>query len=109
MYGRIFVGEASVVWTDDGEVRSVPKDGGSVTVLSDRPGAALSGVTGSATHVYYATERVSRKLSEWPGDDAQVEPGHILKTPMIGGASNAIETGDHLSAEPLVVDAESIA
>jgi hypothetical protein len=98
---QVAIDASNVYWTDFNAVWQVSKSGGTPMMLGSAQGELVSGVAVDSSSVYWTTEAAA---------DAGATPdntGSIMKTPIGGGATMTIATGQNIPLD-LKVDATSV-
>lgn len=94
----IAIDASNVYWTDGNAVWQMPKSGGTPVMLAQ--GTLTSGVAVDSSYVYWADE-------EGGGDAGPTNSGMVLKTPIGGGTTVTIATGQNIPLG-VQVDAASV-
>jgi hypothetical protein len=90
----------NVYWTDGDAVWQVPKGGGAPLMVAEDKGGLTSGVAVDSTYVYWTSEAS-------PDGGSPLNTGSVMKTPIGGGATTVLATGQSIPLD-LKVDATNL-
>jgi hypothetical protein len=90
----------NVYWTDGDAVWQIPKGGGTPLMVAEDHGGLTSGIAVDSSYVYWTSEAS-------PDGGSPLNTGSIMKTPIGGGASKVLATGQSIPLD-LKVDATNL-
>jgi hypothetical protein len=97
---HITIDAKNVYWTDGNAVWQIPKGGGTPLMLAEHKGGLTSGIAVDSTYVYWTSE-------ESPDGGSPLNTGSVMKTPIGGGATTVLATGQSIPLD-LKVDGKNL-